>query len=99
LAEREANQGFASYGLRHRVAQAWVNTQLLRLHGLRNMTKIVEGKDPGAEGSILKLFGQEEERRLYELAVDVQGVQGLQSAGSIRGYLGARAATIGGGTS
>jgi alkylation response protein AidB-like acyl-CoA dehydrogenase len=63
------------------------------------VTQIVEGPEPGAVGSILQLVGQEEVRRLYELAVDVRGAGGLTSDSSGRGYLGARAATIGGGTS
>lgn len=98
LAKREA-AGVVEHGLRRRVAQAWINTQLLRLHGLRNMTSIVEGKEPGAEGSVLKLFGQEEEKRLYELALDVRGAEGLVADRPGRAYLGARAATVGGGTS
>ena len=99
LRERESGGMSVDYGLRARIAQSWINTQLLRLHGLRNMSQITEGKTPGAEGSILKLFGQEEERRVYELALDVRGAEGLTSDRPSRAYLGARAATIGGGTS
>ena len=47
----------------------------------------------------MKLFGQEEERRIYELAVDLQGAEGLYDERATRNYLGARAATVGGGTS
>ena len=98
LAKREAAAG-VDHGLRRRAAQSWINTQLLRLHGLRNMNTIVEGGEPGAEGSVLKLFGQEEERRLYELAVDVRGAEGLTLDRPGRAFLGAKTATIGGGTS
>ena len=63
------------------------------------MNTIVEGGEPGAEGSVLKLFGQEEERRLYELAVDVRGAEGLTLDRPGRAFLGAKTATIGGGTS
>ncbi|WP_337188090.1 acyl-CoA dehydrogenase [Phenylobacterium sp.] len=99
LAEREGQTGLRDVSLRRRAAQAWTNTQLLRLHGLRNITKVVEGQDPGAEGSIMKLFGQEEERRIYELALDLQGAAGLYDERASRNFLGARAATVGGGTS
>ncbi len=98
LGKREAEVG-VDHGLRRRVAQAWINTQLLRLHGLRNMTSIVEGGAPGAEGSVLKLFGQEEEKRVYELAVDVRGAAGLVADRPGKAFLGAKAATVGGGTS
>ena len=98
LCKRELS-GEIDHGLRRRTAQAWINTQLLRLHGLRNMTSIVEGRQPGAEGSVLKLFGQEEEKRLYELALDVRGAEGLVADRPGRAFLGAKAATVGGGTS
>jgi alkylation response protein AidB-like acyl-CoA dehydrogenase len=85
--------------LRRRLAQSWVNTQVLRLHGLKNVAKVATGGDPGAEGSILKVFGQEEEKRLYELAVDLRGSAGLTADRVGRVYLSSKAATIGGGTS
>ncbi len=98
LGKRELGAA-VDHGLRRRAAQAWINTQLLRLHGLRNMNTIVEGGEPGAEGSVLKLFGQEQERRNYELAVDVRGAEGLTLDRPGRAFLGAKTATIGGGTS
>ncbi|MDB5471529.1 MAG: acyl-CoA dehydrogenase [Caulobacter sp.] len=98
LARREAAAGI-DHGLRRRMAQSWINTQLLRLHGLRNMSTILDGGEPGAEGSVLKLFGQEEERRVYELQVDLRGPEGLTLDRPGKAYLGARTATIGGGTS
>lgn len=85
--------------LRRRVTQAWINTQLLRLHGLRNISRMSQGGEVGAEGSILKLFGQEEERRLFELALDLKGVGGLTAPREVANFLSARAATVGGGTS
>ena len=57
------------------------------------------GEDPGAEGSIQKLFGQEEEKRLFELAVDIQGSDGLSALRWANAFLSTRASTIGGGTS
>ncbi|MEH6489953.1 acyl-CoA dehydrogenase [Hyphomonas oceanitis] len=94
----EHDKGTAPW-LRPRIAQSWINTQLLRLHGLRSMDQAANSDGSGAEGSILKLFGQEEERRIYELALDVLGPEGLTTNAEARGFLGAKAATIGGGTS
>jgi alkylation response protein AidB-like acyl-CoA dehydrogenase len=99
LAKVERDRGSVDHALRRRIAQTWINSQLLQIHGLRNITKVVEGQDPGAEGSIMKLFGQEEERRIYELALDLQGPTGLFDDRAGKNYLGARAATVGGGTS
>ncbi|MBV9842138.1 MAG: acyl-CoA dehydrogenase [Sphingomonadaceae bacterium] len=99
LAEQDNVGGLADPGLRKRVGQAWVNSQLLRLHGLRNVARMVAGEDPGAEGSIQKLFGQEEDKRLFELALDIQGAGGLTATSWANAYLSTRASTIGGGTS
>jgi 3-oxochol-4-en-24-oyl-CoA dehydrogenase len=99
LAEQEGGAGPVDPGLRKRVGQAWVNSQLLRLHGLRNVARMVAGEDPGAEGSIQKLFGQEEDKRLFELALDIQGAGGLSATRWANAFLSTRASTIGGGTS
>ena len=85
--------------LRKRVAEAWVRTQIVKLHGLRNVARFTGGDNPGAEGSISKLVGQEHEQRLFELLLDVQGVKGLYEGTWTRAYLSTRASTIGGGTS
>ncbi len=98
LAKREARFGI-DYDLRHRLAQAWATTQVVKFHGLRNVAKFTGGEKPVAEGSIQKLAGQEQERRLFELMIDVQGAAGLQDGLWTWSYLSTRASTIGGGTS
>ncbi len=85
--------------LRDRLAKAWVSTQIVRLHGLRNVARFASGDNPGAETSISKLVGQETERALFELMIDVQGAAGLVESKWTRAYLSTRASTIGGGTS
>jgi alkylation response protein AidB-like acyl-CoA dehydrogenase len=94
--------------LRNRMARAWANGQLLMVNGMRNAVKLQAGDDPGPEGSIAKLFGQESEKELFQLAIDIAGPAGVLDRGALGtpekgkwlyGYLGARAATIGGGTS
>jgi alkylation response protein AidB-like acyl-CoA dehydrogenase len=96
--EREAKYG-VEHSLRKKLAEAWARTQVVKLHGLRNVARFTGGENPGAEGSIQKLVGQEHEKRLYELLLDVQGVQGLHEGMWTRAYLSTRASTIGGGTS
>lgn len=90
------------------LGRAWCTSQLIMVNGLRNVARVEAGNPPGAEGSIAKVFGQESEKHLFELAVDIAGSGGLLDRGAsgaigkgkwLFGYLGARAATIGGGTS
>lgn len=94
--------------LRNRIARSWCKIQVLMVNGLRNVANIHEGADPGPAGSISKLFGQETQKELFELAIDVCGSAGLLDRGAdgavgrgrwLYGYLSSRAATIGGGTS
>ncbi|MDB5448375.1 MAG: acyl-CoA dehydrogenase, partial [Phenylobacterium sp.] len=93
----------AKYGLdpdlRRRFSEAWAINQIISLHGLRNVARFTGGENPGAEGSIQKVVGQEQERRLFELMLDVQGAGGLKDGVWTRAYLSTRASTIGGGTS
>ncbi|MEZ5169972.1 MAG: acyl-CoA dehydrogenase family protein [Acidimicrobiia bacterium] len=94
--------------LRQRIARTWVNAQLIRVNGARNLGRVMAGGDIGPEGSIAKLFGQESEQELYELALDTAGPAGVLDRHAtdapdrgkwILGYLRTRASTIGGGTS
>jgi alkylation response protein AidB-like acyl-CoA dehydrogenase len=94
--------------LRRRIARAWIATQLSRINGVRNLGRVLAGEQPGPEGAVMKLFGQESEKSLYELALDVAGPVGVLDKGAddapdrgkwVLGYLRTRASTIGGGTS
>ncbi|MBW3662288.1 MAG: acyl-CoA dehydrogenase family protein [Actinobacteria bacterium] len=94
--------------LRQRLAQAWIDAQLAMVHGARTFGQVAAGREPGPEAAVLKLFGQESEQRLYELALDIPGAAGLLDHGAddapgngrwVLGYLRTRASTIGGGTS
>ena len=98
----------ARHDLRQRLAQAWIDSQLSRVHGARSFATIAAGHEPGPEAAVTKLFGQESEKRLHELALDACGPAGLLDKGSneapdggkwILGWLRTRASTIGGGTS
>ena len=94
--------------LRDRIAQAWIDVELVRLNGIRNLAKVLAGKDPGPEGSMSKLFGQHVEQEIHELAVDLGGEFAILDRGAADapnrgkwalGWLRTRASTIGGGTS
>ncbi|SBS79095.1 Acyl-CoA dehydrogenase [uncultured Mycobacterium sp.] len=94
--------------LRDRIAQAWIDVELVRLNGMRNLAKVLGGKEPGPEGAMSKLFGQHVEQHLHELALDLGGEFGILDRGAddapnrgkwALGWLRTRASTIGGGTS
>ncbi|MEO7005544.1 MAG: acyl-CoA dehydrogenase family protein [Terrimesophilobacter sp.] len=94
--------------LRDRIAQAWVDVELVRLNGMRNLAKVLAGKEPGPEGAMSKLFGQHVEQHLHELALDLGGEFAILDRGAADapnngkwalGWLRTRASTIGGGTS
>ncbi len=94
--------------LRDRLAQAWIDVELVRLNGMRNLAKVLGGKEPGPEGSMSKLFGQHTEQHLHELALDLGGEFAILDRGAddapnkgkwALGWLRTRASTIGGGTS
>lgn len=94
--------------IRQQLGLRWVTSQLIRINGLRNIASVQSSGEPGPEGAIMKVFGQEEEKKLYELLIDLSGPLGLLDRGSplaiaggkwVYGYLRTRASTIAGGTS
>jgi len=107
-AAADPTAGVADEGIRRRIARAWIANQLSRINGVRNLGRVLAGEQPGPEGAVMKLFGQETEKALYELALDVAGPMAVLDKGAdaapdggkwILGYLRTRASTIGGGTS
>ena len=80
--------------------------ELVRLNGMRNLAKVLAGKEPGPEGAMSKLFGQHVEQDLHELALDLGGEFAILDRGAddapnrgkwALGWLRTRASTIGGG--
>jgi len=59
--------------LRQRLAQAYVEVRLFRLHNLRTISRLAKGLDPGPEGSALKLYWSEMSQRLHDTAMAVLG--------------------------
>ena len=98
LQQREAETGL-DVGLRQRFNTLWATTQIVHLHGLRNVARFTSGSDVGSESSITKIVGQENEKAMFEFLIDVKGSAGLEESIWTSAYLSTRASTIGGGTS
>lgn len=105
-------QGEARYGeplrdsptVRQRMAQAYIDSDVLKLNNYRALTTLLRGAPPGAEGSIAKPHWAESNQRLQELAVDIQGPYAQISDEGNRaywqyGFIRSKANTIEGGTS
>jgi alkylation response protein AidB-like acyl-CoA dehydrogenase len=93
---------------RQRLAQSFIETEILRLLAYKQVTDLMREGHPGPEGSYLKLVWSETDVRMKELALEMEGPYGALARGSPRAidggrweyeYLWARAATIYAGTS
>ena len=82
---------------RQRIASAWIDTFNLRLLSTRTISAAVQGRVPGAEGSVVKLAWSLGEQHIAELAVDILGPDALQSDWGRR-LIASRSLTIAGGT-
>jgi alkylation response protein AidB-like acyl-CoA dehydrogenase len=65
--------------IRDRITQAWIGLQVMRLNAVRMLRPGATGR-AGPEASISKLFWARWHRALGELAIDVEGVDGLVAA-------------------
>jgi alkylation response protein AidB-like acyl-CoA dehydrogenase len=94
--------------LRQRLAELYIESEVLRLIRLRTVSAAVAGRQPGPEASIRKAMADEHGQHIMGLAKDLAGTAGLLSdVGPLGtpvalwqyGYLFSPALTIGGGTS
>jgi alkylation response protein AidB-like acyl-CoA dehydrogenase len=99
---------------RERLMRAWVAAEVQRLTNMR-ARQLRQAGTPGPEGSVAKLAGAELNKKVYELCVDLMGMEGTlyandyemvrpETAGEARAdvrhsFLRARANSIEGGTS
>jgi alkylation response protein AidB-like acyl-CoA dehydrogenase len=90
--------------IRDRITQAWIGLQIMRLNALRMLRSSATGT-AGSQASIGKLFWAQWHRALGELAIDIEGVDGLvaeaapyQLTEAQRLFLFSRADTIYGGS-
>jgi alkylation response protein AidB-like acyl-CoA dehydrogenase len=63
--------------VRQQLAWAYTQVQLMRFAGLRTLAAVAEGRQPGPEASVNKLFWSEYHRRLGEIAMTIVGSDGL----------------------
>jgi alkylation response protein AidB-like acyl-CoA dehydrogenase len=68
--------------LRQRFAQAYTESEIIRLTAYRNLTRQLRGHQPGPEGSVEKLFWSEMYQRQLELMLEVLGPYGQLMPGS-----------------
>ena len=62
---------------RQRLAQAWIEVEIFRLHNGRTLARLARGEELGSESSLVKLFWTGMSQRLYETAVAVLGSDAL----------------------
>jgi alkylation response protein AidB-like acyl-CoA dehydrogenase len=63
--------------VRQELARAYTSVQLMRFSGLRTLAEVAEGRPPGPEASVAKLFWSEYHKRLGEIAMAIVGTDGL----------------------
>jgi alkylation response protein AidB-like acyl-CoA dehydrogenase len=94
--------------VRQKLAQAYVENEVLRLNHMRAVSRTMQAGAPGPEGSILKIGWSETNQRLQAAAQEILGPYGQLAEGSERAldhgswayaYLRARGNTIEAGTS
>jgi alkylation response protein AidB-like acyl-CoA dehydrogenase len=93
--------------VRQKLAWAYCQVQVMKATGLRLSGTLTTGAKPGPEASLTKLVWSEYHRRLGEIALDIEGAEGLvRPAGDgyplsrwQKTYLTSRAETIYAGTS
>jgi alkylation response protein AidB-like acyl-CoA dehydrogenase len=63
--------------IRQQLAWAYTQVQLMRFSGVRALALLAQGRQPGPEASVAKLFWSEYHKRLGEIAMNVVGPAGL----------------------
>jgi alkylation response protein AidB-like acyl-CoA dehydrogenase len=93
---------------RQRLAQSFIETEIVRLLVYKQVTEVMRRGQPGPEGSYLKLVWSETDQRLKDLAIELHGPYAALARGAGPAldagrweyeYLWARAASIYAGTS
>jgi len=94
--------------IRQQLAWAYTQVELMRFSGLRTLAQVAQGRPPGPEASVSKLFWSEYHKKLGEIAMGIEGADGLVRPGGEGAYptsrwqnvfLSSRAGTIYSGTS
>jgi alkylation response protein AidB-like acyl-CoA dehydrogenase len=78
LAGTARKRGKAADSLvRQQLAWAYTHVELMRYSGLRTLARVAGGRPPGPEASVTKLFWSEYHKRLGEVAMNIEGPDGL----------------------
>ena len=78
LVETARKRGKTSDPLvRQQLAWAYTQVELMRFSGLRTLAQLTSGRPPGPEASVAKLFWSEYHKRLGEVAIGIEGTDGL----------------------
>lgn len=93
--------------IRQQLAWAYTQVQIMRAQGLRLLSQVVRGRQPGPEASAAKLFWSEYHKRFGEIAVEILGPdamvrpkgEGYSTSRWQDVFLASRAGTIYSGTS
>ncbi|MEU1370852.1 acyl-CoA dehydrogenase family protein [Streptomyces sp. NPDC005803] len=74
--------------IRQRIAWCWSKVEIMRYLGYRVLSGWLEGKEPGPETSISKLFWSEYHLRVTDLAMDIMGMhaQSIKGRPPLRTY-------------
>jgi alkylation response protein AidB-like acyl-CoA dehydrogenase len=81
------------------VVDAWIRAQAYRIYTWGTVTRLTDGGDIGAAGSVNKVFWSELDIALHETALDLLGPEGeLADSGWADGYLFALSGPIYAGT-
>jgi alkylation response protein AidB-like acyl-CoA dehydrogenase len=67
--------------VRQRIARCYSKVQIIRYLGLRTLSAGLDGRTPGPESSILKMYGAEYHQEVTELAMDIAGMQATAPSG------------------
>jgi len=77
----------AAEGATSRVADAWIKAQAYRLYTWGTVTRLADGGDMGAAGSVNKVFWSELDVALHETALDLLGAEAEVESPWSDGYL------------
>ena len=67
--------------IRQRLADCYSKVEIMRFLGMRALTNFLQGKQPGPEASISKVYWSEYHQQSTELAMDLLGLDGLVPTG------------------
>ncbi len=88
--QRTPNGRIASPVARQKIAQHFIETEIMRFSGYRTLTQVLKRGEPGPEGSILKIFWSELDQRMKDTAVELEGPYSQVVKGSSRAIEGGR---------